>query len=100
MIRGFTYYQEDIMFHIKIEYGGNLVVSYDGLDEQGEQYRHSYYGDGYVWSCENHEINGLFNCDEEVFLYPTDNEVLELLDSSGVLSDLGLNHCNMGVLAL
>jgi hypothetical protein len=88
------------MFKVKVEYGGSLVVSYNGLDEQGEQYCHPYYGDDYVWSCENHEINELFHCDDEMFFYPADNEVLELLDSAGVLSDLGLSHCNMGVLAL
>lgn len=87
------------MFHIKIEHGGGLVVSYSGLDEQGEQYCHPYYGDDYVWSCENHEINDLFHCDDEVFLYPADNEVLELLDSAGVLSDLGLGYFNNGGMA-
>jgi hypothetical protein len=32
-------------------------------------------------------------------MYPTNNEVLLFLDSAGVLTGLGLNHCEMGGLA-
>ncbi|MCI4436286.1 MAG: hypothetical protein JHC33_05675, partial [Ignisphaera sp.] len=67
------------MFQIKTEYGGGLVVSYNGLDEQGEEYCHPYYGDDYVWSCENHEVNDLFRCNDTDHMYPTNNEVLLFL---------------------
>lgn len=87
------------MFQIKIEHGGGLVVSYNGLDEQGERYCHPYYGDDYVWSCECHEVNDLFSCNDTDHMYPTNNEVLLFLDSAGVLTGLGLNHCEMGGLA-
>jgi len=87
------------MLKVKVEYGGGLVVSYNGLNEQGEQYCHPYYGDDYIWSCECHEVNDLFRCDDTDHLYPTNNEVLELLDSAGVLCDLGLGHCEMGGMA-
>ncbi len=82
------------MFKVNVEIGGGLVIAYHGLDGEGEVYKHPYYQDDYVWSCEAHEINAIFSqCNDEDNLYPSDSEVLQALESSGILSDLGLTYC-------
>lgn len=84
------------MFEVRIEMGG-LLVTYSGTDTSGEKYVHPYFGDNYVWSCEEWEIDDIFGTNSEDNIYPYDDEVLSLLDSSGILSDLGLVYCGKEV---
>ena len=84
------------MFRQEITIGGAILISFHGLDESGEMYQHPYFKDEYVWSCEEYEISDIFSeCDDETNLYPREEDIIRMLDSGSILSDLGLSYCTV-----